>query len=192
MEPWLLADRLRKKFRDDPDSIANAKAVHAPAIFARGKVIEVRGTSVIVTPIVDAASWLKSARHPASRCANSPIGGSSSRNCIDALDWLLSPGFEVISPAANSKVLSLGAIAVGAQPFQRQHPSGTGVLSRLNDSRIPPHSNLPSACQIPTRTKSDVTIRENRGPKKLRFQPCPGHVAAIETADTAIRVVATR
>lgn len=85
---WLLAGPLSLQIPPDLDSVANAKASRAPAIFLLSE------NDQVVAPrfqklVADAYAGkkhiitLKGARH----CA--PITGAALANLFDALDWLL-------------------------------------------------------------------------------------------------------
>jgi pimeloyl-ACP methyl ester carboxylesterase len=85
---WLLAGPLAQKIPADLDSIANAKAVHAPAIFLLAEKDEVVAPRY-QTLVVDAYAGEKRVIQLPGAGHNSPIGGSSLAKLHDALDWLL-------------------------------------------------------------------------------------------------------
>jgi cephalosporin-C deacetylase-like acetyl esterase len=85
---WLLAGPIALQIPNDLDSVANAKAIHKPAIFLLAEKDEV------VAPryqhlVVDAYAGekrviaLRGANH------NSPIEGAALADLYTALDWLL-------------------------------------------------------------------------------------------------------
>jgi alpha-beta hydrolase superfamily lysophospholipase len=85
---WLLAGPLAQKMPADLDSIANARAVHAPAIFLLAEKDEV------VAPrfqklVVDAYAGEKRVIPLSGAGHNSPIEGAGLTSFHDALDWLL-------------------------------------------------------------------------------------------------------
>ena len=85
---WLLAGPLAQKLPADLDSIANARAVHAPAIFLLAEEDEV------VAPrfqrlVVDAYAGEKRLIPLAGANHNSPLEGAGLTNFHEALDWLL-------------------------------------------------------------------------------------------------------
>jgi cephalosporin-C deacetylase-like acetyl esterase len=86
---WLLAGPLALKIPADLDSIANAKASHAPAIFLLAESDEVvapRFQSLVVNAYAGEKRQilLRGADH------NSPIEGEGLRSFHEALDWLCS------------------------------------------------------------------------------------------------------
>jgi alpha-beta hydrolase superfamily lysophospholipase len=85
---WLLAGPLAQKLPADLDSIANARAVHAPAIFLLAENDEV------VAPrfqhlVVDAYAGEKRLIPLAGANHNSPLEGVGLTNFHQALDWIL-------------------------------------------------------------------------------------------------------
>ena len=85
---WLLAGPLAQKLPADLDSVANARAVHAPAIFLLAEEDEV------VAPrfqrlVVDAYAGEKRVIPLAGANHNSPMEGAGLANFHQALDWLL-------------------------------------------------------------------------------------------------------
>jgi pimeloyl-ACP methyl ester carboxylesterase len=85
---WLLAGPVAQKIPADLDSIANARAIHAPAIFLLAENDEV------VAPrfqrlVVDAYAGEKRVIPLIGAGHNSPIEGAGLTNFHDALDWLL-------------------------------------------------------------------------------------------------------
>jgi alpha-beta hydrolase superfamily lysophospholipase len=85
---WLLAGPLAQKLPADLDSVANAKVVHAPAIFLLAEKDE------IVAPrfqrlVVDAYAGEKRLIPLAGANHNSPLEGVGLTNFHEALDWLL-------------------------------------------------------------------------------------------------------
>ena len=85
---WLLAGPLAQKLPADLDSIANARAVHAPAIFLLAEKDEV------VAPrfqklVVDAYAGEKRVIPLIGAGHNSPIEGAGLRQFHDTLDWLM-------------------------------------------------------------------------------------------------------
>jgi pimeloyl-ACP methyl ester carboxylesterase len=85
---WLLAGPLAQKLPADLDSVANAKAVHAPAIFLLAEKDEV------VAPrfqrlVVDAYAGEKRVIPLIGAGHNSPIEGAGLRQFHDTLDWLM-------------------------------------------------------------------------------------------------------
>jgi uncharacterized protein len=85
---WLLAGPLAQKLPADLDSVANARAVHAPAIFLlaeKDEVVAPRFQSLIVKAYAGEKRVipLVGAGH------NSPVEGVGLRHFHDALDWLL-------------------------------------------------------------------------------------------------------
>lgn len=87
---WLLAGPLAQKLPADLDSVANASAIHAPAIFLLAEKDEV------VAPrfqrlVVDAYAGEKRVIPLIGAGHNSPIEGVGLKNFHDALDWLIPP-----------------------------------------------------------------------------------------------------
>jgi pimeloyl-ACP methyl ester carboxylesterase len=85
---WLLAGPLAQKIPADLDSIANARAVRAPAIFLladRDEIIAPRFQRLVV----DAYAGEKRVIQLAGADHNSPVEGVGLTNFHDALDWLL-------------------------------------------------------------------------------------------------------
>ena len=85
---WLLAGPLAQKIPADLDSIGNAKATRAPAIFLLAENDEV------IAPkfhrlVVEAYAGEKRIITLAGAGHNSPLEGASIANFLDALDWLL-------------------------------------------------------------------------------------------------------
>lgn len=85
---WLLAGPLVQKLPADLDSVANARAIHAPAIFLLAEKDEV------VAPrfqrlVVDAYAGEKRIIPLIGAGHNSPIEGVGLTNFHDALDWIL-------------------------------------------------------------------------------------------------------
>jgi len=85
---WLLAGPLSRKVPADLDSIANARAVHVPAVFLLAEEDEV------VAPrfqhlVVDAYAGEKRLISLAGANHNSPLEGTGLRRFYEALDWLL-------------------------------------------------------------------------------------------------------
>jgi len=90
---WLLAGQLALKLPADLDSIANAKAVHAPAIFLLAEKDEV------VAPrfqrlVVDAYAGEKRVIPLIGAGHNSPIEGTGLVEFKNGLDWLIPPMWE--------------------------------------------------------------------------------------------------
>jgi len=84
---WLLAGPLAQKLPTDLDSVANARAVHVPAIFLLAENDEV------VAPkfqrlVVDAYAGEKRVIRLAGAGHNSPIEGAGLADFYQALDWL--------------------------------------------------------------------------------------------------------
>jgi pimeloyl-ACP methyl ester carboxylesterase len=87
---WLLAGPLAQKLPADLDSVANARAIHAPAIFLLAEKDEV------VAPrfqrlVVDAYAGEKRVIPLIGAGHNSLIEGAGLTNFHDALDWLIPP-----------------------------------------------------------------------------------------------------
>jgi pimeloyl-ACP methyl ester carboxylesterase len=85
---WLLAGPLAQKLPADLDSVANARRVHAPAIFLLAENDEV------VAPrfqrlVVNAYAGEKRVIQLGGAGHNSPVEGAGLTNFHDALDWLL-------------------------------------------------------------------------------------------------------
>ena len=85
---WLLAGPVAAQVPRELDSVANAKAVHAPAIFLLAEQDE------IVAPrfqqlVVDAYAGEKRVIHLRGAHHNSPIEGAGLADLYHALDWLL-------------------------------------------------------------------------------------------------------
>ncbi len=85
---WLLAGPVAAQIPSDLDSIASARAVHAPAIFLLAENDE------IVAPrfqqmVVDAYAGEKRVIHLQGAYHNSPVEGAGLADLYKALDWLL-------------------------------------------------------------------------------------------------------
>jgi pimeloyl-ACP methyl ester carboxylesterase len=85
---WLFAGPMAQKIPRDLDSIANAKAVHVPAIFLlaeKDEVIAPKFQRLVVAAYAGEKRivTLAGARH------NDPLEGASTANFHSALDWLL-------------------------------------------------------------------------------------------------------
>lgn len=90
---WLLAGPLAQKLPADLDSVANARAVHVPAIFLLAENDE------IVAPrfqslVVDAHAGEKRVIPLAGAGHNSPVEGAGLANFYAALGWLMPRGTE--------------------------------------------------------------------------------------------------
>lgn len=85
---WLLAGPFAQKIPAALDSVANAKAVHAPAIFLLADEDEVVAAR-FQTLVVDAYAGEKQVIHLPGAGHNSPIEGDSLTRMDDSLDWLL-------------------------------------------------------------------------------------------------------
>jgi pimeloyl-ACP methyl ester carboxylesterase len=87
---WLFAGPMAQKIPRDLDSVSNAKAIHAPAIFLLAEKDEV------VAPrfqrlVVDAYAGEKRVISLAGADHNSPVEGAGLANFHNALDWLAPP-----------------------------------------------------------------------------------------------------
>jgi len=85
---WLLAGPLAAQIPRELDSVANAKAVHVPAIFLlaeRDEIIAPRFQQLVV----DAYAGEKRVIHLRGAQHNSPIEGAGLSDLYNALDWLL-------------------------------------------------------------------------------------------------------
>ena len=85
---WLLAGPLSRKVPADLDSVANAKAIHAPAIFLlaeNDEVVAPRFQKLVVNSYAGEKRviQLRGANH------NSPIDGEGLRSFHEALNWLM-------------------------------------------------------------------------------------------------------
>jgi len=85
---WLLAGPVAAQIPSDLDSIINARAVHAPAIFLLAENDE------IVAPrfqqmVVDAYAGEKRVIHLRGAHHNNPVEGAGLADLYNALDWLL-------------------------------------------------------------------------------------------------------
>ena len=85
---WLLAGPLAAQIPRELDSVANAKAVHVPAIFLlaeRDEIIAPRFQQLVV----EAYAGEKRVIHLRGAQHNSPIEGAGLSDLYNALDWLL-------------------------------------------------------------------------------------------------------
>ena len=85
---WLLAGPLAAQIPSELDSVANAKAVHAPAIFLlaeRDEIIAPRFQQLVV----NAYAGEKRVIHLRGASHNSPVEGAGLADLYKALDWLL-------------------------------------------------------------------------------------------------------
>jgi pimeloyl-ACP methyl ester carboxylesterase len=85
---WLLAGPLAQKIPAALDSVANAKAVHAPAIFLLADQDDVVAPR-FQTLVVEAYAGEKQVIHLPGAGHNSPIDSASLTRMHDSIDWLL-------------------------------------------------------------------------------------------------------
>ena len=85
---WLLAGPVAAQIPSDLDSVANARAVHAPAIFLLAEQDEIVA-SRFQRLVVDAYAGEKRVISLRGAYHNSPIEGAGLADLYKALDWLL-------------------------------------------------------------------------------------------------------
>ena len=88
---WLLAGPLARKIPTELDSIANARAAHAPAIFLLAEEDEVVAPRFQAL-VVEAYAGEKRIIHLPAANHNSPLDDVSLTKLRDGIDWLFSQG----------------------------------------------------------------------------------------------------
>lgn len=169
---WLLAGPLARKIPTELDSIGNARAAHAPAIFLLAEEDEVVAPRYQAL-VVKAYAGEKRIIHLPGASHNSVLDEAGLTKLHEALDWLLRRETgQPENPAPSNRTSGSSSLRRG---FRMSQPSRHTALEK------------PEVVPDAEGTQAHVDIGE-RDPEKAH--PGPEHVAAIEAADTGVTPIA--